>query len=43
MSDRVRLHPGVHALSSEMAIEDLKGRDHGHGVVNGPTKEVDEK
>ena len=33
MSDRVRLHPGMHALSPEMAIEDLKGRDCGRGVM----------
>ena len=33
-------HPGMHALSHEMAMEDLKSRDCGHGVVNGRTKEV---
>ena len=32
MSDRMRLHPGMHALSPEMAIGDVGSRDHGHGL-----------
>ena len=40
MSDRMRFHPGMHALSPEMAIEDLKGRDHDPGVADGLTEEM---
>lgn len=34
------LHSGMHALSPEMAVEDLKSRDHGQVVADGPTQEV---
>ena len=35
MSDRVRLYPGMHALSPEMAVEGLRSRGYGHVVADG--------
>ena len=40
VSEVVKSHPGMHALSPEMAIEDLKGRDHDPGVADGLTEEM---
>ena len=34
------VYPGMHALSPEMAIEDLRSRNHGHVVAEGPAEEV---
>lgn len=37
MSDRMRFHPGMHALSPEMAIEDFGNRNRGRAIADGPT------
>lgn len=34
------LHPGMHALSGERAMEALRSRDRDYVVADGPTKEV---
>ena len=37
------VYPGMHALSPEMAIEDLRSRNHGHVVAEGPAEKMLDK